>query len=109
MQAARDTNLIVLPGMEVQTKEEVHSLCLFDTLEQVQAWQVFVSAHLPPFKTSPNILARNMLVDATGDFIRSEDQLLITSANISFEVACQKVQSLADCLSQRMSIDRLSV
>ncbi len=34
MEAARGTGLTVLPGMELQTREEVHLLCLFDTLEQ---------------------------------------------------------------------------
>ena len=32
--AARDTGLVVLAGMEVQTREEAHILCLFDRLEQ---------------------------------------------------------------------------
>ncbi len=31
--AAAGTALTVLPGMELQTREEVHLLCLFDTLE----------------------------------------------------------------------------
>ncbi|HEC34300.1 MAG TPA: PHP domain-containing protein, partial [Chloroflexi bacterium] len=31
--AARGTGITVLPGMEVQTREEVHLLALFDTLE----------------------------------------------------------------------------
>ena len=35
MTAAKGTGITVLPGMEVQTREEVHLLCLFDTLEQV--------------------------------------------------------------------------
>ncbi|MDP3450353.1 MAG: PHP domain-containing protein, partial [Anaerolineaceae bacterium] len=37
--AARNTPLHVLPGMEIQTREEVHSLCLFDTLEQIMQLQ----------------------------------------------------------------------
>ncbi|MBN1934335.1 MAG: PHP domain-containing protein, partial [Anaerolineae bacterium] len=36
IEAARDSGLIVLPGMEVQSREEVHLLCLFDALSQVQ-------------------------------------------------------------------------
>ena len=30
--AAINTPLHVFPGMEIQTREDVHSLCLFDTL-----------------------------------------------------------------------------
>ncbi|HZW04812.1 MAG TPA: PHP domain-containing protein, partial [Anaerolineaceae bacterium] len=36
--AALGINLTVLPGMELQTREEVHVLCLFDTLDQAEAF-----------------------------------------------------------------------
>lgn len=47
MEAARGTNLTVLPGMELQTREEVHLLCLFETLEQADTWQKVVDLILP--------------------------------------------------------------
>ena len=47
IQAAAGTGLTVLPGMEVQTSEEVHVLCWFDTLEQALTWQGIVFNHLP--------------------------------------------------------------
>jgi len=42
-------------GMEVQTREEVHLLCLFDTLEQVRGWQQVVYAHLPSLKNKEQV------------------------------------------------------
>src|SRR5512136_136217 len=45
--AARGTGLKVLPGIELQTREEVHLLCLFDSLEQLQTWQTEVDDALP--------------------------------------------------------------
>ena len=36
--AAHGHGLTVMPGMEVETREEVHVVCLFDTLEQVVEW-----------------------------------------------------------------------
>ena len=50
--AARGTDLTVLPGMELQTKEEVHLLCLFDTLDQAEAWQALVRARMPPLENN---------------------------------------------------------
>jgi len=55
--AARGSGLKVLPGMEVQTSEEVHVLCLFDTLEQVLDWQECVFGSLPPLKNREEVLA----------------------------------------------------
>ena len=39
IRAAAGTGLTVLPGMEVQTSEEVHVLCWFDSIEQALTWQ----------------------------------------------------------------------
>ena len=32
IEAAAGTNIKVMPGIELQTREEIHSLCLFDSL-----------------------------------------------------------------------------
>ncbi len=37
--AAAGSNLKVLPGMEVQTREDVHLLCLFENLSELENWQ----------------------------------------------------------------------
>ena len=94
IEAARDTDLQVLPGMEVQTKEEVHVLCLFDTLEQLYAWQTRVDALLPPIPNNIEYFGEQFVVDATGDFIRRENQLLIVSANLSLNEAVEQVAEL---------------
>ncbi len=85
--AAAHTGLAVLPGMELQTREEVHLLCLFDTLEQLELWQQWVNAHLPPLENNIDYFGEQFVVDETGDFIRRETRLLLTSANLSLEEA----------------------
>jgi predicted metal-dependent phosphoesterase TrpH len=93
-QAARGTGLIVLPGMELQTREEVHLLCLFDTLEQSAAWQSIVDHHLPPLENDIEHFGEQFVVDETGEFIRRETQLLLTSAALSLEDAIGRVNSI---------------
>jgi len=92
--AARDTGLFVFPGMEVQTVEEVHSLCLFDTLEQAEAWQAVVARSLPAIENQPEHFGEQFVVDETGDFIRRENQLLLTSCTLSIDDAFQNVTEL---------------
>lgn len=92
--AALGYNLTVLPGMEVQTREDVHCLCLFDTLEQAAAWQAVVDAHLPNLVNRPDFFGEQYVVDETGDFIRSETRLLAISTNISLDDACRQVTEL---------------
>jgi 3',5'-nucleoside bisphosphate phosphatase len=92
--AASGSDLIVLPGMEVQTKEEVHSLCIFDTLDQAEAWQKIVDANLPDRENNPDFFGEQFVVDETGDFIRREDRLLLNSINLSIDEAALKVTEL---------------
>jgi PHP family Zn ribbon phosphoesterase len=94
IEAAEGSGLAVLPGMELQTREEVHLLCLFDTLEQVQAWQARVDEKLPDLLNNPERLGEQFVVDATGDFIAREDRLLLTSASMTFEEAVAGVEEL---------------
>ncbi len=92
--AAQGTGLVVLPGMELQTREEVHVLCLFDTLKQAQSLQKIVNQALPPIQNRPDFFGEQFIVDKTGKFLRREQQLLITSANLSLQQAWKAVTSL---------------
>lgn len=92
--AAEGTGLTILPGMELQTREEVHNLCLFDNLDQVTALQEIVNRQLPSIQNRPDFFGEQFVVDETGDFIRREDQLLLTSAEIDFDEAWNIVHDL---------------
>lgn len=92
--AALGTRLVVFPGMELQTIEEVHTLCLFETLEKTNTFQQMVSKFLPPIKNRPDYFGEQFVVDETGEFIRREDQLLLVSAELSLTQAWQAVREL---------------
>lgn len=92
--AAQDTGLIILPGMELQTREEVHVLCLFDTLEQAFAFQEWVDARLPNIQNNADFFGEQFVVDETGDFIRREERLLLASAEVTLRQAWEKVHDL---------------
>lgn len=93
-EAAFNTSLTVLPGMELQTAEDIHCLCLFDRLDQINALQEIVNSSLPRISNSPEHLGEQFVVDATGEFIRREDQMLIISTNITLTQAWNIVNSL---------------
>ena len=93
-QAAEGTGLIVLPGMEVQTREEVHSLCLFENLDQALAWQAIVDRYLPSIPNRPDYFGDQLIVDANGDFLQREERLLLNSVNLSLAEAYYQVTQL---------------
>ncbi len=94
LRAAEGTGITVLPGMELQTQEEAHVLCLFDTLAQATAWQAEVYAHLPPLKNKPNVFGQQVVLNPEGEPVGFNDRLLITSASFSVEEAVARVRAL---------------
>ncbi len=97
-QAARDHDLFVLPGMELQTREEIHTLCLFDTLEQVRAFQSWVDGLLPNLENNADFFGVQLVVDAAGELVKEEKRLLLTSIDASLEQAAQKTAELGGLL-----------
>jgi hypothetical protein len=92
--AAEGTGITVFPGIEVETREEVHLLCLFDTLEQVTRWQEQVYARLPPLKNRDDVFGVQVVLDADGDAVGYNQRLLLTSTSSSVEEVVQRVRDL---------------
>ncbi len=93
-QAARGTSLRVLPGMETQTAEDVHVLCLFDTVEQALTWQGIVFDHLPERPNPEDVLGPQYVVTADGEYIRSEERLLLTGIDLGVEEVVRRAGAL---------------
>ena len=92
--AAQDTQLIVLPGMELQTREEVHVLCLFDTEDQIVEFQHIIDRLLPPFENQPEHFGEQFVVDEAGEFLCRESRMLLSSVDLSIEKAFNLVEAM---------------
>jgi hypothetical protein len=92
--AANGTPLVVLPGVELQTREEVHTLCLFDNYSQILEFQKLIDLSLPDYQNQPDHFGEQFIVDETGDFISREDRLLLTSTHLSLKEAWQIVTNM---------------
>lgn len=85
MAAAEGTGIVVLPGMEVQSREEVHLVCLFDTWAQVKDWQDVVLDALPKEENDEAFFGAQFVVDRTGEYLYTEKRFLAASARLSVE------------------------
>lgn len=92
--AAAGSSLKVLGGMEVQTREEVHLLCLFDSAQQLEAWQAAVDAALPDERNRAEFFGEQFVVDEHGDYVRTEPRLLLTSTRFSIDEVFDRVDAL---------------
>ena len=92
--AAEGTSLTVLPGMEVQSREDIHLLTLFESLDILETWQSQVDRSLPNLLNDPDHFGEQFVVDETGEFIRSESRLLLNSTSLSIDEIIGRVQQL---------------
>ncbi|MHB0967432.1 MAG: PHP domain-containing protein [Bellilinea sp.] len=92
--AAEGSGLTVLAGMELQTREDVHVLCLFDRLEQAASLQQRVDAALPAMENRPDYFGDQLVVDEHGNFITRENRLLSTSTKLTINQVWRQVERL---------------
>ena len=85
MAVAENTELIVIPGLEVETMEEIHMVCLFETLDQARRIQDEVYRGLPPKRNRTKIFGEQMLMNEEDDVIGQVDRLLSFATAISVD------------------------
>ena len=92
--AAEGTSLTVLPGMEIQSREEVHLLTLFENLKALEGWQREVDRALPELPNRPEFFGEQFVVDETGEFLHREPRLLLNSTTFSIDEIFERVRDL---------------
>lgn len=93
IQAGRKRNVIVLPGMEVCSKEEVHLLAIFGQYDRALLMQAYVYGHLPG-KNNPDLWGEQIVVDENDEVISENFHLLIGATTLSVYEVVEKVSDL---------------
>jgi len=83
MEVAKQNGLMLIPGMEVQTKEEVHIVCLFKRLESAMKFSEIVYNSLPDIKNNEELFGRQLLFNERDEIIGKVDKLLLSSTALS--------------------------
>jgi hypothetical protein len=91
--AAKDTNIIVFPGMEVTSLEEVHVLALFEETADVLELQEFVYRNLPG-KNDEDTFGKQVIINDKEDVLGFSDRLLIGATTIPLEDIIRSIHSL---------------
>ena len=85
MAAAGEYGVLLIPGMELTTMEEVHAVCLFRTLEAALDFDSYVYKHLLKVPNQEKYFGHQYLYDAEDRIIGSEPNLLINATDIEFD------------------------
>jgi len=81
-QAAGRVGILVVPAMELCTREEVHVLCLLPDIDAAAQFEQYVYTTLPNMKNRADIFGKQTYMDGDDKIIGEEERLLISAADI---------------------------
>ena len=85
MKIGEEYGVLVIPGMEVETEEEVHILTLYPTAEAAEYAAAEVYKKLPDIKNKPEIFGEQRIMDEEDNIIGYEEKLLLSASALSVE------------------------
>lgn len=97
-EAAKDYDITVIPGMEVESAEEAHLLVFFEDLKTMMKWQDYVYGHLPVRKNNPKFFGTQQIVDKDSNVTGEEDRMLISAISATAGEISQKVFEMGGML-----------
>lgn len=101
----RELGVTVFPGMELQTSEDIHLLCLFDDLNQLIKLQAYVYSCLPAIQNKKSSFGEQWVVDKDANKLGEVERILLVGTSLTVEQAVVSVQNLGGlCLAAH--IDR---
>jgi len=83
LKCAKNKDILVIPGMEIETMEEIHVLCMFKDLESVLKLQSLVYELLPPIKNREEIFGRQSVLNEYDEETGVVDKILLNATGIS--------------------------
>ncbi len=82
---AEEYGILVIPGMELTTSEEIHVLCLFRNCDDALSFDKYVYERLPDIKNNENIFGKQQIMNENDEITGNIDKLLINATTISFD------------------------
>jgi len=89
----REVGVLVVPGMELTTAEDIHVVCLFPSIETAESFDRYVYGCLPPIPNREKIFGEQLLCDAEDNVVGKEERLLITATSIGLDTVPELVAS----------------
>lgn len=91
IKAGEEAGIAVIAGMELCTSEEIHTVCLFPTVENALDFSEYVKSTMAPVKNDENIFGNQYVMDHLDNILSSEKILLTTASGISIDDVVSEV------------------
>ena len=94
LEFARKNGLKLIPAMEVETREEVHLLCYFSSVDALLELEEVVHKHLPDMDNDEELFGYQLLTDHNDEYTAKEERLLALATELSLVQALKLVTNL---------------
>ena len=110
MAAAVGTNVTVIPGMEVESKEEVHVLALFAKMRQLREWETYVQSQMSGRLNDAEKFGAQFIVDAEDNLIAEKQEMLLASLTVGVAEITAKVTEIGGiCIASHVDRPTYSI
>lgn len=94
LKCAENTGITLIPGMEIETAEEVHLVALFDNLPALMELDRIIEKNMPEIKNRVDIFGEQNILDENDEITGTIENLLVTACELDVESATKVVRSL---------------
>jgi 3',5'-nucleoside bisphosphate phosphatase len=94
VELGEEEGIFVLPGVEINTSEEIHCLAFFESIDIVEDFQNFLDEHLPRVQNVSSMFGEQLVVDKEENIMYELDYLLVTALDADIYQASEQVKSM---------------
>ena len=87
--ACRQMGIVPVAGMELTTAEDIHVVCLFESLDDAMAFDEEVAKHLAPIKNRPEIFGNQLILNSEDEPVGEVEPLLISATDLWLDDALE--------------------
>ena len=84
--------LLLVPAMEITTREEVHMLGYFPEVRAAVEFGDMLREHMPKKKNKPSLFGDQLVMNEDDEVIGTDDTLLIGASDLPLEICAEKVR-----------------
>ena len=91
--AAERYGIIPIAGMELTSAEDIHVVCLFETLNDALRFDSFIDSKRMKIKNRPEFFGNQLILDENDEIVGIEENLLSNATDISIQDVKATVES----------------
>ena len=90
--ACEEFGILAVPAIEAESAENIHLLCLFETVEMAESMGKLLENHLPPIKNRADIFGRQVIMNELDEPQGEIETLLINATDLPIEEIKEQTQ-----------------